>query len=149
MTLVKFAPGNNSKVFKTSYNDLFDSFFNTDQFLSKSIINRTPAVNILENEDEFLIEIAAPGLNKESFKINLEEDKLSVSAGEMESANDENANKKYNRREFNYAVFSRDFNLPETADSNKIYAEYKDGILNIRISKKEELKIQARAISIQ
>lgn len=57
--------------------------------------------------------------------------------------------KKFNRREFNYAVFSRDFNLPETADSNKIYAEYKDGILKIRISKKEELKIQARAISIQ
>lgn len=149
MTLVKFAPVNSNKVLKSTYNDLFESFFNTDQLLSKSIISRVPAVNILENENEFTIEIAAPGLKKEDFKINLEHDQLSVSALKVEGSNEDNSTKKYNRREFNFTDFTKTFTLPETADSNKINAEYKDGILLIQISKKEELKIQAREISIK
>ena len=149
MTLVKFAPVNSNKVLKSTYNDLFESFFNTDQLLSKSIISRVPAVNILENENEFTIEIAAPGLKKEDFKINLEQDQLSVSALKVEGSNEDNSTKKYNRREFNFTDFTKTFKLPETADSNKINAEYKDGILLIQISKKEELKIQAREISIK
>lgn len=149
MTLVKFAPVNSNKVLKSTYNDLFESFFNTDQLLSKSIISRVPAVNILENENEFTIEIAAPGLKKEDFKINLEQDQLSVSALQVEGSNEDNSTKKYNRREFNFTDFTKTFTLPETADSNKINAEYKDGILLIQISKKEELKIQAREISIK
>lgn len=149
MTLVKFAPGNANKVLKTTYNDLFDTFFNTDQYLSKSIMNRTPAVNILEDETEFLIEIAAPGLKKEDFKINLENDELSISAAKVEDKKEEQVNRTYNRREFNFSEFTKNFTLPETVDSNKIHAEYKDGILFIHISKKEELKIQTREIAIQ
>jgi len=148
MTLVKFAKGNTNKGFNSAYNDVFESFFNADQLLSKSAVNRIPAVNIAENENEFQIEIAAPGLNKEDFKINLEKDQLSVSAGKQEENQEVIGNKKYNRREYNYSVFSRNFTLPETVDTNKIQAEYKDGILFIYISKKEELKIQSREISI-
>jgi HSP20 family protein len=148
MTLVKFARGNTNNVFKSTYNDLFESFLNSDQFLSKSIINRTPAVNILEYEDEFLIEIAAPGLNKVDFKISIEQNQLSISVAKLENKSEEQVNKTYNRREFNFSEFTKNFTLPKTADSNKIHAEYKDGILFIHISKKEELKIQAREISI-
>lgn len=149
MTLVKFAPRNNNKVFKSSYNDLFDSIFNTDQFLSKSLINRTPAVNIFENEDKFMIEIAAPGLEKEDFKINLEQDQLSISASKSDVQTEENNTGAYNRREFSFSEFTKTFTLPETADSNKIDAEYKNGILYVHIAKKEELKVQARQIAIQ
>ena len=67
MALVKFANGNTNKVFKPVYNDVFESFFNADPFLAKSTINRHPAVNIAENENEFHIELAAPGLKKEDF----------------------------------------------------------------------------------
>jgi HSP20 family protein len=149
MTLVKFAQGNNNKAFKGAYNDLFETFFNSDHFLPKSIINRVPAVNILENENEFQIEIAAPGLKKENFKINLEQDHLTVSVETEQLSSNENMAKTYNRREFNYSQFSKNFSLPESADSNKIDAEYLDGILLIRISKKEEIKFQTRAITIQ
>lgn len=149
MTLVKFAPSNTNKVLKSTYNDLIDSFFYSDQFLSKSSINRVPAVNIFEDENEFTIEIAAPGLKKEDFKINLEKDQLCVSALNVDSLNENNSVKKINRREFNFSDFTKTFTLPETVDSNKINAEYKDGILLIQISKKEDLKIQAREISIQ
>lgn len=148
MTLVKFAQGNTNKGFKTTYSDVFESFFNADQLLSKSAVNRIPAVNIAENDNEFQIEIAAPGLNKEDFRINLEKDQLSVSAGKQDEDPVRTGNKQYNRREFNYSVFNSNFTLPETADSNKINAEYKDGILFIQISKKAELKIQSREIII-
>jgi len=147
MTLVKFAQGNTNKGFKTTYNDVFDSLFNADQLLSKSTVNRIPAVNIVENEIEFQLEIAAPGINKEDFKINLEKDQLSVSAGKQDDKESEEK-KQYNRREFNYSVFTKKFTLPESVDTNKIAAEYKDGILFIHISKKAELKIQSREIIV-
>jgi len=148
MTFVKFAQGNTNKGFKTTYNDVFESLFNADQLLSKSTVNRVPAVNIAEYDREFQIEIAAPGLNKDNFKINLEIDQLSVSAIKQDENPETLGNKRYNRREFNYSEFARNFTLPETVDTNKIQAEYKDGILFIKISKKAELKIESREIVI-
>jgi HSP20 family protein len=148
MAIVKFANGNTNKVFKPAYNDVFESFFNADPFLSKSTLNRNPAVNIAENENEFLIELAAPGLKKEDFKINLEQDMLSVSAESKEEKAELDEAKKYNRLEYNYSSFLRTFTLPETADHAKISAEYKEGILYITIAKKEEAKIQSREILI-
>ena len=148
MALVKFANGNTNKVFKPAYNDVFESFFNADPFLSKSTLNRTPAVNIAENENEFQIELAAPGLKKEDFKINLEQDLLSVSAEIKDEKTEADGAKTYNRREYSYSSFMRTFTLPETADHAHIAAEYKDGILYIKVAKKEEAKIQSREISI-
>jgi len=148
MALVKFANGNTNKVFKPVYNDVFESFFNADPFLAKSTINRNPAVNIAENENEFHIELAAPGLKKEDFKINLEQNLLSVSAERKEEKTESDETKKYNRIEYNYKSFMRTFTLPETADYAKISAEYKEGILFISVVKKEEAKILSREIAI-
>lgn len=150
MALVKFANGNTNKVFKPVYNDVFESFFNGDPFLAKSTINRHPAVNIAENENEFHIELAAPGLKKEDFKINLEQNLLSVSAEKREEEKTETDElKKYNRVEYNYSSFMRTFTLPDTADHDKISAEYKDGILFINVAKKEEAKVFSREIAIR
>ncbi len=148
MALVKFANGNTNKVFKPAYNDVFESFFNADPFLSKSTLNRNPAVNIAESDNEFHIEIAAPGLKKEDFKINLEQNLLSVSAERKEEKTESDEAKKYNRIEYNYSSFMRTFTLPETADYAKITAEYKDGILLISVAKKEEAKVLSREIEI-
>jgi HSP20 family protein len=148
MALVKFANGNTNKVFQPAYNDVFESFFKADPFLAKSTLNRNPAVNIAESENEFHIEIAAPGLKKEDFKINLEQNLLSVSAESKEENTETDSAKKYNRVEYNYSSFMRTFTLPETADHAKITAEYKDGILFISVAKKEEAKILSREIAI-
>jgi len=150
MAFVKFANGNTNtnKVFKPAYNDVFESFFNADSFLSKSTLIRNPAVNIAENENVFYIELAAPGLKKEDFKINLEQDLLSVSAERKEEKTELDDSKKYNRLEYNYSSFMRTFTLPETADHANITAAYKDGILYISVAKKEEAKIQSREIGI-
>ncbi len=148
MALVKFANGNTNKIFKPSYNDVLESFFNTDPFLAKSNLIRNPGVNIAENENEFHIELAAPGLKKEDFKINLEKNLLSVSAEKKEENTEMDEAKKYNRIEYNYSSFMRTFTLPETADHSRISAEYKDGILFISVVKKEEAKILSREITI-
>lgn len=101
--------------------------------------NKTiPAVNIIETEEEFRIEIAAPGMSKKDFNINVENDKLMVSS---DLAKEEKEGETYSRREFNYASFQREFNFPnELVDENKINATYEDGILHIVLPKKEESK---------
>lgn len=98
----------------------------------------TPAVNIVENKDEFRVELAAPGLNKEDFKISLDNDQLTISANK-EVKNEVNE-EKYTRREFSYSSFTRSFTLPDTVNGEKIKAEHKDGILTLYIPKREEAK---------
>lgn len=136
---------------KTSnFPSLVDAFFG-DDFLSNFFENRNqgtiPAVNIIENKDEFVIEVAAPGLEKKDFTVDLNNNLLTISS-QKELKNEENTDK-FMRREFSYTSFRRSFSLPETADSNKIKASYKEGILTINIPKKEEAKEKpARQISI-
>ncbi|MFA5243819.1 MAG: Hsp20/alpha crystallin family protein [Pedobacter sp.] len=149
MALVKFANGNSNKAFKPVYTDVFDSFFNSDSFLPKSTVVRIPAVNIAENENEFHIELAVPGLKKEDFKINLEQDQLTISAERKSESTEQDESKKYNRLEYNYSSFMRSFTLPESADHSKIEAEYKDGILFVSIARKDEAKIQSKEIVVK
>lgn len=107
----------------------------------------TPAVNIVEGKDEFRIEVAAPGLNKEDFKINLENDQLTISANK-EVKKEENE-ETYTRREFSYSSFSRSFTLPDTVDGDKIKASHQDGVLTIHVPKKEEARPKpAREIAV-
>ena len=107
----------------------------------------TPAVNIVETKDEFKIEVAAPGLNKDDFKINLENNELTISANK--EIKNEEKNESYTRREFGYSSFTRSFTLPETIQGEKISAGHKDGILTIHVPKKEEAKPKpAREIAV-
>src|ERR1700760_2670774 len=111
MTLVKFANGQKNRAVNPFFNDVFDSLVN-DSFLSDKLSSRVPAVNIAETENEFHIELAAPGLKKEDFKINLDKNTLSISA-EKKTENVEEG-KKYSKKEYNYNSFVRSFTLPET-----------------------------------
>ena len=146
MSLVKFQEGNNRNVLNPGFSDIFESFFN-DSFLSDRMISRVPAVNVAETDDGYHIELAAPGLKKEDFKIDLEHNMLNVSV-EKRSEETEN-NKKYNKREYSYSSFVRSFTLPDSADDGKIEAEYTDGILKINIAKREESKTASRHIEIR
>lgn len=143
MTLIRRV-NNNYPTFRNWMDDFFGTVDNSINFWNKTNV---PAVNIAENEDNFKIEFAAPGLTKTDFTINLDNDILTVkSAKEM---SEEESNTNYTRKEFNFSSFQRTFTLPESADGEKIEAEYKDGILSINIPKKEEAKVKpARAIEI-
>jgi len=106
---------------------------------TKSNFCNAPAVNIQEDEKQFLLEFAVPGMKKDDFKINLENQLLTISS-EMKEENEE-TDKNYTRREFACNSFSRSFTLPKNIVAEKINADYKDGILNISIPKDEKTKL--------
>ena len=123
--------------------DLLDDFFNTDIFKDNPVMQSSvPAVNIKETNKSYVIELAAPGLKKDDFEIDLENNVLTISFQKKEEKKEEEAN--YTRREFFFTEFKRAFTLPEDAQLDKIDAKYKDGILEITIDKKEEAKVKPR-----
>ncbi|HZY35296.1 MAG TPA: Hsp20/alpha crystallin family protein [Mucilaginibacter sp.] len=146
MTLVKFNPEKKSNALMPGFNDIFENFFN-DSFLSDRMVARVPAANISETPDHFHIELAAPGLKKEDFKLQLDRNVLSISV-EQQTENTE-SKKYYNKREYSYNSFVRSFTLPESADDAKIEAEYLNGVLTVNIAKREEAKSASRQISVK
>lgn len=135
---------------KSTFPSLVDEFFGKDMFpgfFDYETMVSTPAVNVIEGKDDYRIEVAAPGLDKDDFKIDLDNNVLTISSEkEMKKEEDED---KFMRREFSYSTFTRSFVLPDAADGEKISAKHKDGVLNISIPKKEEAKEKpARQIKI-
>ncbi len=125
---------------------LFDDFFNRDFFdwgvNNFSDTNTTvPKVNVKETKDNFEVEVAAPGMNKNDFKIQLDGNMLTISSEKSEQHEDNNENEKYSRREFSFQSFQRSFTLPkDVVDADKIEAKYENGLLHLVIPKKEEAK---------
>lgn len=146
MALVKFNEGRERNLTHSSFNDIFENFFN-DSFISDRMISRVPAVNIAESEGHYHIELAAPGLKKEDFKLDLDRNILTISA--EKTTEQENNGKQYNKREYSYTSFVRSFTLPDSADEAKIDASYTDGVLKIDVAKKDEAKSIRRQISIK
>jgi len=145
MTLVKFNNNRNNTLLP-GFNDVFESIFN-DTFFNDRMVTRVPAVNISEGDNNYCVELAAPGLKKEDFKLNLEHNQLTIS---VEQSSDHQDNQKnYSKREYSYSSFVRSFTLPESADYNRIDAGYSDGILRIDIAKREEAKAVRRQIGIK
>ena len=107
-----------------------------------------PAVNVKETNDEFIIELAAPGMEKKDFKINFKNNVITISSEREDKKEEKKDN--YTRREFSYQSFQRSFTVPENAIiSDKIEAAYKNGILDVTIPKKEAEEKLARVINIQ
>ncbi|MBO9562655.1 MAG: Hsp20/alpha crystallin family protein [Niastella sp.] len=97
-----------------------------------------PAVNITDERDEYKVSLAAPGLKKEDFRIDVEGNLLTISCEKEEKKEDKD--KRHTRREYNYSSFSRSFSLPEDVKQDKIEARYTDGVLHLSLPKKEEAK---------
>lgn len=151
MTLIK----RNYSNLPTTFNNLFDDFFTRDLFdwgtRNFSGTNTTlPAVNILENNDAFLVEMAAPGMNKKDFHIELDNEVLKISS-QKEVSNEAKDGERFTRREFSYQSFERTFHLPKSVvDGTKIEARYEDGVLRIAIPKKEAAKaLPTRQIEVK
>jgi HSP20 family protein len=127
-----------------------DEFFGRD-FLPNLFEFQTginmPSVNIVEGKNDFRIEVAAPGLQKDDFKINLDNNVLTISSEKEEKQ--EEKDERYMRREFSYTSFRRSFSLPQTVEADKISANHNNGVLSISIPKKDEAKVKpAKQIEI-
>ncbi len=105
-----------------------------------------PAANIIDNEKDFTIELAVPGMAKDDFSLNLEDDILTISVERKEEEVKEDRN--FTRREFRYDEFSRSFSLPDIVDQEKIKADYKNGVLSVMLPKSAEAKVKGREIKI-
>lgn len=135
--------------FAPSFPSALQNFFNDFERVAPTHQHSFPAVNVLESENEFKIELAAPGLKKEDFKINVHENTLTISAEQKTGSEENKDNGKYTRKEFNYSSFKRSFTLPKTVDGDKIVASYNEGVLGLSLPKKEEAKPkEPRAIEI-
>jgi HSP20 family protein len=127
-----------------TFPSFMDNFFSRDlmdwnNWNFSSTNSTIPAVNIKENEESYVIEVAAPGMTKDNFTVSLEGDRLYISSEWKEEKDESGTN--YSRREFSYQSFHRSFTIPQsTVDGDKISAKYTDGILQINLPKKEEVK---------
>jgi HSP20 family protein len=108
-------------------------------------LNR-PAANIIDNEKDFMIELAAAGMSKEDFNIKIEDDMLSISVERKEIEEKDELN--YSRREFRYDGFTRSFSMPEIVDQENIKANYENGVMIITLPKSTEAKVKGREIKI-
>jgi HSP20 family protein len=107
-----------------------------------------PAVNVKENKEAFELEVAAPGLQKQDFKLNVEDNLLTISYEKQAAAEQKSEDTKIHRQEFSTRSFKRTFTLDEKIDADKIVAKYENGILSVSLPKKEEVKISPKAIEI-
>jgi len=122
--------------------NVFNDFFKPwNEFFEGGLLGRTmeiPAVNITELKDEYMVSLAAPGLKKDDFKIDVEGNMLTISCEKEERKEEKEA--KFTRKEYNYTSFERSFTLPDEVNKEKIEARYEDGILKLALPKKEEVK---------
>jgi HSP20 family protein len=107
-------------------------------------MNSLPAVNIEEKEDKYSLEMAAPGKSKKDFNIELDNELLTISSETKEEKTSDDEARHFTRREFSYESFKRSFTLPETIDTAKIKATYKNGVLTLDLPKREEAKTQPK-----
>ncbi|HEX6891935.1 MAG TPA: Hsp20/alpha crystallin family protein [Chryseolinea sp.] len=126
---------------------LLEDFFNrdwADSTLAHSNYSATlPAVNVRETNEDYIIEVAAPGMKRDEFKVELDNNVLTISSIREEKQEENEENRNYTRREFNYQSFQRSFTLPENkVEGEKISARYVDGILHITVPKKDEAKVK-------
>ena len=141
---------NNQNWLPSIFNDFFNDFFDNDWMVKANAT--APAINVIENEKDYKVEVAAPGMTKEDFNIHLGEDNELVITMEKknETKEEDKENKKYLRREFSYSKFQQAFVLPEDVEKDKISANVTDGVLTIELPKRtpeEKAKIN-RVIEI-
>jgi len=151
MTTVKF----NRKPFAGPFNSLVDDFFTELPAVFKKDFNNYDRnafvpVNVKETDKSYLMEVVAPGFEKTDFKVNLDQDLLTISAEKNTSASlSTDQNEKQIRREYSYRSFKRSFTLDEKIDATNIEASYINGVLTLNLPKKVEVKAAATEIAIK
>ena len=131
-----------------------DRFFRNDPFdqwnTEHQVISTVPALNISEEEKQYKVELAAPGMKKDDFNIDVDDNMVTISSEKESEKSESGEGDKYAFREYNYASFSRTFSLPENADVDKISAKYSDGVLSLNVPKKpEQAKTKKNKIRVE
>ncbi len=145
MTLVRFNQRPADKKINSFFEDFLSQF--PSRLVNDDFVSTSVPVNIRETESVYTLEVVAPGMDKGDFKVNVDNNILTISAEKKAESNKEN--ERMVRREYSYKSFARTFTLDETINADQIQAKYENGILHIELPKKIEAKIQPKEISIQ
>jgi len=148
MTHLKFYNQPVSKSFNSFIDDFFATFpsIYSDGSVTPNVGSFTP-VNVKETENDYVLEVVAPGFQKEDFQINLDNNTLTISVEHKEDT--ENKNEKFIRKEYKRQSFTRSFTVDKNIDAEGIVAKYVNGVLILNLAKKQEVKPSVKEISIQ
>ena len=146
MSIVKFKQYP-VKSFNNLMNDFLIDFPSVLRYDNATNSGQSAPVNIKENEEEYILNVIAPGFKKEDFKINLEKNLLSISV--ERKVEEENKNEKQIKKEYEFQPFKRTFTIDEKINAEKIEAKYESGVLILTLAKKTEVKAPAKQITIQ
>jgi HSP20 family protein len=137
MSLVNLKKNN---VMRPPFDSIFDNFMHGDLWTGFATGTTVPAVNIKETNDKYEVQVASPGLKKEDFNIDVDNNVLTISSEKKEEKEEKEEKKgeHITRKEFSFSSFKRSFSIPENVDVSKIDAAYKDGILTLALPKKEK-----------
>ena len=145
MTLIKWQPKPMNVI--DDMDTMIHSFFKTDwNFPVRDTQNWSPAVDVKETDNSFILTADIPGLTKKDIKVNVSNGKLSISGERTYETDQENDN--YHYRERRFGTFDRSFNLPDMVDEEKISASFKIGILNVSLPKHENILPKEREIKV-
>ena len=130
------------------FRGMLSDFFETDDLLMNRLFKKefVPAVNVSETDKSFEIELVAPGLKKNDFKVKVENGVLTISAEHSEEKKENEKN--YTRQEYNYNSFSRSFTLPDNSKEDDIKANYTDGLLKLSVAKKAITVSKSKEIAV-
>lgn len=143
MTLLKLKQASGNQAFP-AFENIFDLFDNSIHAGFRKWVN--PAANILSTKNGYEVQLAAPGLKKDDFKVNVDGDQLTISS-EVKEENTENT-EKYSHREFRFSSFKRSFTLPENVNSEQISATYENGVLRLMLPVVENQKSKVKEIAV-
>jgi len=147
---MKPAKRNFNSLFPT-FDNLWNDFFSDDFMVADRSrrLNTMPAVNVKEDETAYTLELAAPGMNREDFSVEVDHNVLTIASKHEDKHEEHDEDGNYTRREFRYHAFSRSFTLPDTVDSEQISAKYDNGVLHVALPKREEARTKpTRTIEI-
>jgi len=156
MSLIRWNPTHDLPTFpgdmlnmQREINRMFDSFFRTGRHEDADLVASTwsPAVDIVEQDDDYIVKVELPGVSKDDVKITMEDNVLTI-RGEK-SQEKETKKGSHHRMERSYGSFQRAFTLPTTVKSDKIEASFKDGILNVKLPKAEEAKRKQIEVTVK
>lgn len=144
MSTIKVSPRPFERTFNTLFEDLFQQLPSHDW--GQRLGTENVPVNIRETKDGYVLDVVAPGFEKQDFKISMEKDLLTLSAERKQET--KSADERFLKREFSFRSFTRSFRLDEQIDRSAITAKYEQGILQLTLPKKEEVKVLPKEISV-
>ncbi len=147
MTLVRYNPNRVLNRMSRDFDSVLDSFFHAPVFKNDACCEFIPRVDIVEDKESIGLHVELPGMKKDDIKVLVEDGVLQISGERKQESEEKDRN--YVRSERVYGSFSRSFTLPDNVETDKISAEYKDGVLNVTLRKTEKAKPKEIAVEVK